>query len=65
MISMDTVLRKAKWQFCRVSVVVEMQIPAAAAPSQTTTAIADYNADDSGAFYRVARLAGPPPLRRS
>jgi len=38
-------------------VFVEMQIPAAAAPSQTTTAIVDHNAE-SGAFYRVASLAG-------
>ena len=37
---------------------VEMQIPAAAAPSQTTTTIVDRNASESGAFYRVARLAG-------
>ncbi len=37
---------------------VEMQIPAAAATSQTTTAIVDHNASESGAFYRVARLAG-------
>ena len=37
---------------------VEMQIPAAAPPSQTTTAIVDHNAAKSGAFYRVARLAG-------
>ncbi|MFT4639882.1 MAG: hypothetical protein ACI8T1_003207, partial [Verrucomicrobiales bacterium] len=39
-------------------VAVEMQIPAAAAPSQTTTAIVDHNVGESKAFYRVARLAG-------
>lgn len=39
-------------------VVVEMQIPAAAARSQTTTAIVDHNAGESGAFYRVARAPG-------
>jgi hypothetical protein len=38
--------------------VVEMQIPAAAAPSQTTTAIVDTNAIESRAFYKVFRLAG-------
>ena len=36
---------------------VEMQILAATAPSKTTTAIVYHNADESGAFYRVARLA--------
>ena len=39
-------------------VVVEMQIPAAATPSQTTTVIIDTKAIESRAFYRVVRLAG-------
>ena len=39
-------------------VVVEMQVPAAAPPSRTTTAIVDTNAIESRAFYRVGRLTG-------